>query len=398
MFLLKPKFYIFVFLFFFLTKKNNKFKKFDSYVCDLRINHLKEPFGIGIEDNNYSFLAKGKGPFRAFILLKNKIIQTRKIKVEESHSFYFEKPLQYNKQYKYLVKGFYGKATLDFETSIKLNSSFIKPKNKNIFSPIFVKNFVINKKIKKARLYITGLGLYQAFINNEKVGNAYLTPGYNDYNFYLRYQTYNITELLKENKSNIFEIHMGDGWYKGRFGFHKGEHEKNLYGKEYKLCLTIIIEYKDNSIDNISTDETWKVKSSKEVANSIYDGEIIDYTLPEKPLEEVIITKEDYRLIPDFGSLIVEKDILYPDLYISPKKEKILDFKQNMVGFVRFKGLLQKNQEIKMSHGEVLQNKTFFNKNYRTARSILQYKGDGKKRIYEPKYNRIFRKSRPKRF
>ena len=202
----------------------------------------------------------------------------------------------------------------------------------------------------------------------------------------MRYQTYNITELLKENKNNNIEIHMGDGWYKGRFGVQKGEHEKNLYGTEYKLCLNIIIEYKDNTMYNISSDETWKVKSSKEVANNIYDGEIIDFTLSEKPLEEVIVTKEKYRLIPDFGSLIVEKDILYPDLYISPKKEKILDFKQNMVEFVRFKGLLQKNQEIKMSHGEVLQNKCFYNKNYRTAQSILQYKGDGEKRIYEPKF------------
>ena len=176
---------------------------------------------------------------------------------------------------------------------------------------------------------------------------------------------------------------MGDGWYKGKFGFNNS---KNLYGKEYKLCLNIIIEFVDNTIYNISSDETWKVKSSKEVSNSIYDGEIIDYTLPENPLEEVVISDENYRLIPDFGALIVDNDILYPDLYISPKKEKILDFKQNMVGFVRFKGFLQKNKEIKMKHGEVLQNGCFFNGNYRAAKAILQFKGDGEERIYEPKF------------
>ena len=384
MLLLNYKLYLFAFFFCFLKKKF-QLKILNSYIYNLRINHLKEPFGIDIEDNNFSFMGKGKGPFRAFIVLNNKIIQEKKIKLNESHSFHFEKPLEYNKQYKFVVKSFFGRAVLDFETAIKLNSSFIKPKLKDIFSPIFVKDFEINKQIKKARLYITGLGLYQAFINNKKVGNGFLTPGYNDYNYYLRYQTYNITELLKEKNNNI-EIHMGDGWYKGKFGFQTEGTKKNIYGNEYKLCLNIIIEFIDNTIYNISSDETWKVKSSKEVDNSIYDGEIIDYTLPEKPLEEVIISNENYRLIPDFGALIVEKEILYPYLYISPKKEKILDFKQNMVGFVRFKGFLQKNQEIKMRHGEVLQNNCFFNGNYRSAKAILQYKGDGEKRIYEPKF------------
>ena len=176
---------------------------------------------------------------------------------------------------------------------------------------------------------------------------------------------------------------MGEGWYKGEFGMNK---ENNLFGDEYKLCAHIFIEYTDNSIINILTDNTWKVKSSKEVSNGIYDGEEIDFTLPEKNLEEVTITKEKYNLIPDFGLLIVEKDILHPELYISPKGENILDFKQNMVGFVRFKGFLEKNQEISMKHGEILQNKEFFNSNYGAAKSILKYKGDGEKRIYEPKF------------
>ena len=79
-------------------------------------------------------------------------------------------------------------------------------------------------------------------------------------------------------------------------------------------------------------------QAKKRITNGIYDGEEIDFTLPEKPLEGVIISKENNNLIPDFGSLIVEKDILHPVLYISPKNERILDFEQNMVGFVRFKG------------------------------------------------------------
>ena len=355
----------------------------EKNIYKLRINHLKNPIGIDIKENNFSFLAKEKGPFKASILLEDKIIQTKEVKLEESHSFSFQEPLEYNKNYKFIVESELNKAELNFETAVKLESKFIKPKNKEIFSPIFIKDFELKKEIKKARLYITGLGLYQAFINNKKVGNAYLTPGFNDYDYYLRYQTYDITQLIQKDFNNIIEVHMGDGWYKGRFGLRK---KKNIFGDEYKLCTHILLEFTDNEVLNILTDNSWKVKYSKEISNSIYDGEEIDFTLIDKPLEEVIEINEKYNLIPDFGTLITEKEILYPDLYISPKGEQILDFKQNMVGFIRYKGNLKKNQEMKISHGEILLNKCFYNGNLGTAKALLKYKGDGEKRILEPKF------------
>ena len=384
MFIFIIKFCFLVIFFYLLNIKIILKQKSDNVIYNLRINHSKEPFGIGVEDNSFSFLAKEKGPFRAYLLLDNKIVQTKKVKFEESQAFSFKYSLEYNKHYTYIVQGSSSRNELEFETAIKLNAPFIKPKNKKIFSPIFVKSFNTNKEIKRARLYITGLGLYQAFINNKKVGNAYLTPGYNDYDYYLRYQTYNITDMIK--KENIIEVHMGDGWYKGRFGLHKDLEQLNIFGNEYKLCLHIIIEFKDGKFLNIQSDNSWKVKQSKEVENNIYDGEFIDYSLDDPPLENVQISKENYNLIPDFGALIVEKDFLYPELYISPKGEQILNFKQNMVGFVRYKGFLKKDQEIKMQHGEVLENENFFTENLRSAKQILRYKGDGKERIYEPKF------------
>ena len=349
-------------------------------IYNLRINHLKHPFGIDVKGNLFSFLTKEKGPFKVSLLLDDKMIENKVIQLEETHSFYFSEPFEYNKIYKYVVESSDYKSELEFETAIKLEAPFIKPKNKDIFCPIFVKNFDLNKKIKRARLYITGLGLYLAYINGKKVGNSYLTPGYNDYDYYLRYQTYDIAELLE--KENHLEIEMGEGWYKGRFHWFN-----NTFGDEYKLCVHILIEFMDYTTIDILSDESWKVKSSKEVANSIYDGEEIDYTLQETPLSEVIISKEKYSLIPDYGAPIVEHDILYPDLYISPKGEQILDLKQNMVGFVRFKGFLGKNQTLTMRHGEVLQEGCFYNLNYRTsANASLKFTGDGEKRIYEPKY------------
>ena len=369
-------FIIFISIFFYQSKEVD----LNSGIYNLRINHLKNPLGIDVKGNLFSFLTEEEGPFKASLLLDNKTIDTKEIQLNQTYSFFFKEPFEYNKRYKYIVESSSSKSELEFETALKLEAPFIKPKNKTIFCPIFVKDFNISKEIKRARLYITGLGLYLAYLNNKKVGNAYLTPGYNDYDYYLRYQTYDITELLKEK--NSIEIHMGEGWYKGRFHWFN-----NTFGDEYKLCLHILIEFKDESVLNILSDESWKVKTSKEVSNSIYDGEEMDFTIPESPLEGVNITEENYTFIPDFGAPIIEHDILNPELYISPKGEQILDFKQNMVGFVRYKGFLKKGQSLTMRHGEVLQEECFYNENYRTsANSSLKYTGDGEKRIYEPKF------------
>ena len=358
----------------------------DSYIYDLRINHKKNPLMVGTEDNNFSFLAKERGPFKAFLFLEDKINQMKYVTFEESHSFSFLRSLQYNKKYRFVVQGTETRNEIEFETVMKLESPFIKPKDKKIFSPIFLKDFEINnkEKISEARLYITGLGLYQAFLNNKKIGNAYLTPGYNDYDYYLRYQTYDIKELL-DVKNNL-EVHMGDGWYKGRIGLQIGGKQDDLWGNQYKLCAHIIIKLNDGKEIHYETDESWKVKESKEIFNNIYDGEIVDFTKESEEIKEVIISKEKYNLIPDFGALIVQKDILYPELYISPKNETILDFKQNMVGFVRYKGNLNYGQILNMSHGEILQEECFYNTNLRSAKQELTFIGDGKKRIYEPKF------------
>ena len=387
---------VFLFIFFSFCSYNLFFYinptpkiKSDLHIFSLKINHLSNPFGIDIHNNSFSFLTDMEGPFRAFLISldnNNKTTHSKKLFLKNCHSFYFDKPLEYQTSYIFRVEtnNYYNE--IKFETAAKLNAPFIKPKNDKIESPIFFKEFEVNKKynINKARLYITGLGLYQAYINNQKVGKGYLTPGFNDYDFYLRYQTYDIYDLIQEK--NVIEVHMGNGWYKGRFGLTGGS---NIFGNEYKLCLMIYLEYNTGFWVKIYSDENWKVKKSYYIKNNIYDGEIIDFTLNNINDYEnkVIITKENYNLIPDYGALIEEKEIIKPKLYKSSKNELILDFGQNIVGFIRYKGYLKKNTILKLSHGEILQNGSFYNLNYRSAESQVKYISDGKNRIYEPKFS-----------
>ena len=388
------KSFLIIFISFFIYNVVYKIKpitkaKSDLNIYDLKINHLSNPFGIDITNNSFSFLSNNEGPFKASLisLKNNKTIQSLKVLLNNCHSFYFSKNLEYQTAYIFRVEDDHNLNELIFETTIKLNNSFITPKNKEIESPIFIKEFNIDlnnisNDIINARLYITGLGLYQAFINEKKVGKGYLTPGYNDYDFYLRYQTYDIYQLLKEK--NKIEVHMGNGWYKGRFWMRK----KNIFGNDYILCGMIYLKYKNGTEVKIFTDNSWKVKKSKEIMNNIYDGEIIDYTLPESDLEDVeeFQEKTKYKLIPDFGALIQEKETIRPHLLHSAKNEIILDFKQNIVGFVRYRGDLHYGQKLVLYHGEILQNKSFYNKNYRSAKAIANYTSDGVNRNYEPKF------------
>ena len=363
--------------------------KSDLHIYDLKVNHLSNPLGIDIDKNSFSFLSDKDGPFKASLISikNNKTVQSKKVFLENCHSFYFNKPLEYQTSYIFRVEDNYNMNELIFETAAELNSPFITPKNKLLESPIFIKEFKIDKyntsnEIITARLYITGLGLYQAFINKKKVGKGHLTPGYNDYDYYLRYQTYDITELIKE--TNIIEVHMGNGWYKGRFWMK----EKDTYGSDYLLCALIFLKYKNGTEVKIQTNNSWKVKKSKELMNNIYDGEIIDYTLPESDLEDVLEfqNKTKYNLIPDFGALIEEKEIIRPTLIESSKKELILDFGENIVGFVRYRGHLNQSQKLILTHGEILQNNNFYNKNYRSAKAKVIYISDGIERKYEPKF------------
>ena len=95
---------------------------------------------------------------------------------------------------------------------------FIKPV-RSIPCPRLWKDFS-SPASGSARLTITGLGLYRAFLNGKRVGADYLTPGFNDYDAYLRTQTYDVTDLLQAE--NHLEVWLGNGWYKGRLGFDGG--------------------------------------------------------------------------------------------------------------------------------------------------------------------------------
>ena len=128
--------------------------------------------------------------------------------------------------------------------------------------PVFSREIIPEKQVTGARLYISGLGLYEAYItpkedgSPQRIGEEYLTPYCNDYKRWIQYQTYDITRQISEG--GTLSVLLGNGWYKGRFGLNS-EGKGGWYGDEWKLIAEIRLDYADGTQEIIGTDETWTV-------------------------------------------------------------------------------------------------------------------------------------------
>ncbi len=122
-------------------------------------------------------------------------------------------------------------------------------------SPFLRRDFELRGGIKSARLYITSLGLYEAEINGQVVGDQVFTPGWTVYDQHLRYQTFDVTGMLNEGRNAIGAV-LGDGWFRGRIGFGGGQ--RNVYGEHLALLAQLEVQYEDGSSERIVTDESWR--------------------------------------------------------------------------------------------------------------------------------------------
>ena len=254
-------------------------------------------------------------------------------------------------------------------------------------------DFACSKRIKSARVYVTSLGLYQLFINGEKVGDQLFTPGFTSYNKRIQYQSYDVTSMLQEE--NAIGAMVGDGWYRGYLGWKGG---RNFYGDRLALLVQLEVTYADGSTETIVSDKDWKASYGAILESDIYNGEKYDarremknWASPgfdERDWEEVEILNHSTELLVASNGLPVRaiKEIKPIEIITTPKGEVVLDMGQNMVGYVRMKVEGKKGDRVKLQFAEVLdKNGNFYTKNLRAAKAtdIYTLKGGGEE-IYEP--------------
>jgi len=255
------------------------------------------------------------------------------------------------------------------------------------------KCFEAGSAVKKARVYACGVGLYTLFLNGKRVGDEYFNPNFNAYDQWLQYQTFDVTELLKEG-SNIIGAWLGNGYYKGRVGWAGIENRAQLYGERCALIAQIEIDYEDGTHQTILTDESWQSKQSPFDRTEIYDGEVfdarrLDENFDGEGWEGTQIIQLDKGLLHARLSLPVRIQQTLPvqQVLTTPEGTTLLDFGQNFSGWVRMRVHAPSGTHIRIRHGEMLTKEgRLYTENLRTAKAELVYISDGRPAEYRPSF------------
>ena len=253
------------------------------------------------------------------------------------------------------------------------------------------KEFNLRKEVKQATVHISGLGLYELFINGQRVGDLVLAPAPTDYRKTLLYNSYDVTSLLHSQKDNAVGVTLGNGrMYTMRQ--HYKQYKINNYGYP-KLRMNLIVEYTDGTQETIASDTDWKLTADGPIrSNNEYDGEDYDARKEltgwsEVGYDDSLWQNADRAALPQGtlraqmmpGMRVVEtiKPITINKLN---NGKYILDMGQNMVGWIRMKVKGQAGDSVKLRFAEILQdNGELYMDNLRDALVTDTYilKGNG---------------------
>ena len=258
---------------------------------------------------------------------------------------------------------------------------FITPL-KSIECPRFTRSFS-GENVVSCSLRITGLGVYRAFFNSERLGDGFMTPGFNDYDAYVRYEEFDLTPMLRPG-TNTISVYMGKGWAMSRLGPNSGL--PYHWGDTYRLWAELRFTYADGRAEALecADDDGWRAYRSEITMSELYDGEHRDDTTdPGNPVACRAVDT-DYILKEWDSPKIRGLSLIKPELIVSPKGEYILDFRQNFAGIIRFHSRLRRGEKVLIQTCEVLQEGCFYRDNLLTALSEFEYTSDGEEKDVEP--------------
>ncbi|MDF7820252.1 family 78 glycoside hydrolase catalytic domain [Runella sp. MFBS21] len=271
-------------------------------------------------------------------------------------------------------------------------------------APFFRKEISVNTPVKKARLYVTALGLYEFQINGKKIGKDYFTPGWTDYNKRLYYQVYDVSKELKQGKNALGSI-ISYGWYAGYLGYALlvgNPVVKNFYGDVPALKAQLEIEYANGQKETIATDNTWKANYGPIIESDILNGEVYNankeltgwnqasYKEADWKSIAVIADKPDRQLEVYPGVPVKEITTLTPkSIKVIGKDKYLVDLGQNFAGIIRVKLKAAKGDSVLFRFGEMLYpDGKLMTENLRKARGTDLYiaKGLPEGETYQPRF------------
>ncbi|KAL2833486.1 bacterial alpha-L-rhamnosidase-domain-containing protein [Aspergillus pseudoustus] len=224
--------------------------------------------------------------------------------------------------------------------------------------------------VARARLYITSLGSYNAYVNGQKVGDECLAPGWTSYNHRINYQVFDIAEMISTTRQNIIGVEVGEGWYATRLGFYGGK--RCIWGRDLAVLAQLEVVSQTGDMFQLVSDDSWKCRHSAIIRSEVYDGELYDACEEEDaptgwtgatPMDDSswlatrMLPLPSARLvIPNAPPIRVIETIAPVNIFITPLGKTIIDFGQNLVGKLRVHTLHKPaGTRVKFIHAEVLE-------------------------------------------
>ncbi|MDA8762627.1 glycoside hydrolase family 78 protein [Flavobacteriaceae bacterium] len=393
-------------------------------ITQLEVDKLANPLGLDSGNPDFSWIIKSddfninQTHYQLFVAT-DKVFSKKSLvwdsgKVNSSESVYVKyqgQSLEYATKYYWTVKVWTNQSSRPKQSKIGSCTSGLMGKEQwksdwigvkkedknNPKSPYFTNDFVLGGKIKSANLFITSRGVYEAHINGKRVGKSYLTPGWTSYNNRIQYQAYDVKEMLSSGDNRLGVI-LADGWFRN-FRPNRGK-RKTDYGDELSFITELVVTYEDGTKKSIINDDNWNYHFGAIQSSSIYNGEFVDFNLSDltwsKPKKKNTESKkaqsvESYAGMLDHtrNEMIKKREVLKAkELIITPSGDKVIDFGQNIVGWVQFKSNLPKGSEVSLYHAEVLDKEgEFYTTNLRKAKQKNTYVLNGKAdQIYHPTF------------
>jgi len=277
-----------------------------------------------------------------------------------------------------------------------ITPNLVEDERKSNPSPLLRREFSVKKKVERARIYATAMGLYELNLNGKRVGDEYFTPGWTAYDFRYQYQTYDVTGLMKSGE-NCLGAMLGDGWFRGRLAW---DNKRNSYGKKLGLLVQLVITYTGGTQEIVGSDDKWKAATGAVLESDIYNGETYDARLERAGWSEAGYKDRDWKgvsvveapkakIVAPAGPAVKKIEEIKPlKVFRTPAGDTVVDMGQDMVGWVKFRLTAPVGTTVTLRSAEVL-DKTgnFYTANLRSAKESIRYtsKGAGEE-TFEPHF------------
>ncbi|MBQ8696669.1 MAG: family 78 glycoside hydrolase catalytic domain [Clostridia bacterium] len=249
----------------------------------------------------------------------------------------------------------------------------------------FYRRINLTGEVNRATLAVSAIGMYIPYINGIRVSDDLYTPLWTELKKRVQCQNYDVTDLLKDECELSFAV--AEGWAVGNIGFGDNRH---YISDHTSLIYSLSIEYADGSTQEYVSDGHTGIRTNQITYTAIYHGESVDKTAAVKPLGNAVTdTDEKPDLIPQIGERVCEQEHIYPvKEFVTPKGEHVIDFGQNMSGYVVLRVKGNKGDRIALSHTEILdKDGNFYTESLRTAKQKMEYTLSGEEEELKPLFS-----------